>query len=112
MKPYFTLLAFCFLLFTLAGCKKTELDGNLSKYEGFWYGPSIQLTLYENGRADYSEHSGSMHKEISNARLVIKNNELKISSLLVNKKFKINKAPYQEDGFWFMELDNQPYVRY
>jgi hypothetical protein len=112
MKHSLTLISACFLLFMLTGCKKTELDGNLSNYEGYWYGSNIEMRLYENGRADYSEHSGSVHKEITNARLIIQKNELKISSMFVNKKFKISRAPYQEDEWWYMELDNQTYVRY
>lgn len=112
MKAYVTLFIAALFLLTFAGCKKTELDGAYSNYEGLWNGPGIEMRLMSNGRANYTEYSGSTTKEMTNARLVIDGNELKISAFLTNKKFNIDSPPAEdESGFWYMTLDGMVFTR-
>ncbi|TVR39332.1 MAG: hypothetical protein EA392_06950 [Cryomorphaceae bacterium] len=111
MRQVFLLFALALMLGPFMGCKKTELEGAYANYQGSWYGPGIQMTLYSNGRADYTEYSGSATKTITGGRLVIDSSTLRISALFVNQRFNIDQAPKQTEYGWTMVLDGKTFQK-
>lgn len=120
MKRILVLFCVVSLAFAHSGCKKTELNGEYALYEGYWQSSNIALRLYQNGKADYEEYSGSSTKTITGGRLVIKNGTLKVAGGFVNKKFDIDQPPtevvytYDDSQDWVvyeMVLDGMTFQR-
>lgn len=99
----------------LTGCKKTELTGDLAKYEGTWESINSTMELKDNGRANFIEFLGTSRRSI-NGRLIISDSRLRITAVFASRNFNIDIPPTEqenEDGDteWMMRLDGMDYLR-
>ena len=81
------------LLFTLS-CKKTEIPAGYADYVGIWVSDFSQLEIEPSGIGSYDNTTELMPV---NGRVKIEPNQITISSALLRKKLRVDKAPYKED---------------
>lgn len=113
--PVFNLIIVLVAFALISGCKKTELTGDLSIYEGTWESINSTMELKENGRANFIEFLGTSRRSI-NGRLIITESRIRITAVFANRNFNIDMPPTEqedEDGNieMMMRLDGLDYVK-
>lgn len=110
MKRFITLFLLVATLSTITSCglRKTPLAEEHFDYAGKWIAnDGSWLHIYNNGGGDLKEGNTS----VTGGSTSFENGNIKIGVLGINKTYKIDKPPYEEDGEWKMELNGFPYVK-
>jgi len=103
-------VAFISLIFVFMSCGK-QLDDMQSDFFGVWKGEadgvSYTLRLDEEGNGRYAWVGNEDMKNIE-GRARIKEDVLHISI----RSFKINRFPFMEEGFYYMEMEGVTLKRF
>jgi hypothetical protein len=102
-------------LFLLNSCEKSNInDFDYHKYIGVWNNESGNTTrtleVKSNGKSFYEEvtKSGNVAKSLSyNGNFILEGSTLKIGF----KKLTINKEPTVSNGYWYLIMDNNEYLK-
>ncbi|WP_111858955.1 hypothetical protein [Acinetobacter sp. CFCC 10889] len=118
---YWVMLSSCIVL--TACSKNSPLLENNKDYIGEWKNESSTLNIAQDGKVKFAEHIKSERKNASsdmksstisniNAPLTEFNTQyFQIGQGDLSKQFKINKAPFQQDGQWRVVLNGEVYMR-
>lgn len=112
------------LCFTLIGCAKTNpLLEHHQDFVGEWKTESSTLQIEKNGDAKFvqqhkseiktaeSDTKSSSISDIKAPLSALNNQHIAIGQGHFGKEFKVDKAPFKQDGKWQMILDGQTYTR-
>ena len=97
------------VLMLFASCgSKTPLTEAQSDYAGKWVSSDgTWLQIYNNGGGDFKKSNAS----VTGGFTAITEGTITIGELGIDTEYKIDVAPYQEDGEWYMELDGYLYYK-
>lgn len=90
----------------------SEADGPLDvayiNFAGEWYGDKGSWILI---RLDGAGEFKAVAKSLRKGRVVIVEDSISIGSGIYKKTWKIRSAPFIEEGYWQMQLDDEVYYR-
>lgn len=107
MKTKSLIIPLLFIILTGCSLMGTPLDENKKDFIGIWQTGPTRLVIYEKGRLDYKEPGYSMEAPIQE----FTDEYIKTGIWFIDKTFTIDRAPYQENGEWKMQIDGKTFTR-
>ena len=121
---YQNLLLASFCALSLASCTKTSplLESHL-EYVGQWKNETSSLKIDKSGQVKYVEHLEAEEKiesqkiktsAVSDIKAPItqfNQHQFKIGQGALSKQFKIDRAPFQQNGKWRVIINGQLYTK-
>ena len=124
MNFFHRILILTFISLMIVACTKTSpLLENNQNYIGQWKNDYSTLTIRQDGEVRWlkrsvaeeknDQHSSKASSLVDMDTYILKldQNVLEIGQGSLQKKFKIIKAPYQQDGEWKMVLDGDVFFK-
>lgn len=82
-----------------------ELKKYQQKFVGRWQGEGMFLAISADGKLNYRRRKGVSSRSLSGKIQKFKKDSFKAGVLGLGTTFKIDRAPYQEDGVWKVKID-------
>lgn len=124
MKHASFLVIAIFTAILLTGCGKTNpMLQQYPQYVGEWQSTHDQLKIEKNGQVTYkynnhenqsnadSQVSLTEHADIKAAITQYDAQHFEIGEGDLGKEFTVNRAPYEENGHWKMQVNGQVYTK-
>ncbi len=109
MKSIFSILVFT-LISSITSCvTKIPIPESKLDYIGTWYkSDGSWLSISANGRGDFDMPNSN----VSGGAVTLTDEKITIEILGIKSNWTIVEEPYQEDGFWLMNLTGNIYEKY
>ncbi|MEI8665125.1 hypothetical protein P4S81_09780 [Pseudoalteromonas sp. B28] len=99
-----SLIVILFSVFTLLGCSK-PLPENKLPYVGEWQSKEMYLLILADGTVSYKRLKNGGSTSINAPLKEFVGDDFIVGLAFFTTTFDVTKAPYQEEGKWFMIVD-------
>ena len=108
MKKILLPLLFCIALL-LSGCvDKTPLSEEQKSFAGKWVSnDGTWIQVFNDGGGSFELSNSS----VTGGSATLTDSTIVIGLMGLDATFRIDKAPYEEDGVWKMDLDGNTYTK-
>jgi len=82
------------------------------QFVGHWKGDGMDLLIAPDGTVKYERLKGGSSRKLTGATIsAFRRDSFDVTLLLMTTTFKIDRAPYQEEGRWHVVIDGAHMVR-
>jgi len=105
-----TRLAAAAIALALLGCTK-PVPPEQSAYVGEWGSPAMSLLITRDGSVKYKRIQGGVTTSVSGPLQKFEGDDFHVGMAMLSTRFKVSKAPIQENGAWTMVVDGEQLTR-